>query len=225
MRHVRLWTGVSLIVVLAVGFAVAAGMQQQNQRAMDLVQKGISDYQAGNTVDATKAFDQALGENKQFPPAVYGKAALQFIDGKFGDSQGTLQAYMNAEMGGVQGNMTDPYAWMWAYIAMARTQGADRAMLTDMQALVSGGSWFGQTVNLFLGQTPPDKYMTAVMEMNAGPDMAGPMTVRSNFMVGEALLTNGKAADSRKYFQAAADAPGSFQWDREMAKAELKRIK
>jgi len=208
-----------LVAVTLIAASLYAGGNKTGQDAAKAVDDGILKYKAGDMDGALALFGQALNLQKDMPQAVYGKAAILFIEGKFGDATDVLQAYM-------ANNIGDNFAWMWAYIASARNGNSDKATLTDMQAVTEENSWLGMTLPLFLGQTSPGDYIDRVKEGAAtAGNMAGPELVRAQFMAAEAVLLNGDKTQAGKLFQAAADAPGSFQWEREMAKAELKRLK
>jgi lipoprotein NlpI len=190
-----------------------------NAKATGLVDDGMAKYQAGNLDGAMADFTKAYEEQKTIAQAYYGRAGVQFVMGKFTDASETLQKLLAV-------TQDDKYAWMLAYVANARGGNADRGALSSMQALTDEGSWFGQTLALFMDQMSPEDYLRSVKEASKGPGktITDAETVRTHFMVAEALLIKNDKDAAATHFKMAVDTKGDFQWEREMAKSELDRL-
>jgi len=64
--------------------------------------RGISQYQVGNITAALDSFNKAIAMKKDCAEAVYGKAAIQFIQGKYQDSANSLQACLGDNLAKAQ---------------------------------------------------------------------------------------------------------------------------
>jgi len=181
----------------------------------DLMLEAVKKYQENDPDGALRILNQLAAAHPNFSPAVYGQAAIHFILGRFQQASDTLQKYLSA----VQG---DDFAWMWAYVAQARAGNPDRGTLSEVQALADPASWLYKTLDLFLGATSPDDYLKAAKET---PKLQRDNTVcRAHFFIAEFHLLSKNAVKAKEAFQACVDQKGDFLWEREMSRAELKKL-
>lgn len=204
----------------------------KDSSANDLVADGVKLYTDGKDRKALASFQKALALEEGHAPAAHGAASILFVGGKFQDAQDTLQKYLLKVS-------TDRYAWMLAWICQERAGYGERAMLSQVGALVDEHSWFGETLNLFLGHLTPEAYIKrvggngAVDPKTTGKGEAVKALIEkrarkactARFFAAEACASRGNRAKAREYFQAAIDSQKGFQWEKEMARAELARFK
>jgi lipoprotein NlpI len=202
------------LVALTVYQARPADMDM-TKMANDLASTGVSQYQAGDMTAALDSFNKAIAMQKDCLMAIYGKAAIQFIQGKYQDSANSLEAYLGD-------THSDTFAWMWSYVAQARGGSSDKGSLSQMQAMTDEGTWFYTVLGLFLGTSTPENLMSVVKDTEKPRLDAA--RLRAQFFIGESYLLAGDKAKAKDAFQACVDMAGPFQWERELAKAEIKQI-
>jgi lipoprotein NlpI len=177
--------------------------------------KALDKYKAGDVDGALDGYRTALAMQKDFPAAVYGQAAILFVKGDFQAASNGLQSYMNDVE-------SDNFAWMWAYVAQARAGNPDRPTLSQMQAMVDEGTWFYSTLSLFLGTVSPEKYLADAKQSEDATRAEA--VCRAQWLVAESYILAKDNDKAKAALTACVEAPGPFQWEREMGKAELKRI-
>jgi len=111
-----------------------------------------------------------------------------------------------------------------------------RGTLSQMGATLDERSWLKRTISLFMKEVEPEEYVS----MQKAAALPGPLDeekltpaqkkalaktmCRAEFFVGEAALFNMDKKGAIEALKACAEAPVEFQWEKEMAKAELGRL-
>ena len=197
--------GVFLGALFLVGiwYAVGAETAKPAKSAADFVNDGVKKYEAGDLAGALADFNTAAEKQKDLPQAVYGQAAVQFILGHYEQATKLLQKYL-------ENNKIDNFAWMWSYVAEAHWTGQDKGTLSSMQAMTDEGTWFFNSLGLFLGNVTPQNYLKAAKET---PEKERPeMLVRTYWLIGESYLLNDAKDKARENFDLTVKEKGPFQW-------------
>ena len=226
----------SIVLVLAASTLIwsvaSTEAYPKDPSANDLVAEGVELYKDGKDRKALASFQKALALEEGHAPAAHGAASILFVGGKFQSAEEILQKYLLKAP-------VDRYAWMLAWLCQERAGYGQRAMLSQVGALADEHSWFGETLNLFLGHLAPEAYIervggnAAVDAKTTGKDEAAKELAEkrarkactARFFAAEACASRGNRAKAREYFQAAIDSQKGFQWEKEMARAELSRFK
>ncbi len=225
----------SVCIVVALGFGVVRADQEARELAARLTEQGVNNYLEEDMDAALRDFTRAFEADKHYAPAAHARAAMHFIRGDFGAVDGVLQEYMWDGPG-------DPDAWILGWIAQMRAGYGSRGMISQIRALVDARTWFADTLDVFLGTLDPEEYLRNVRAHVAVPplepdevedeeELAEIYTtawrqqqVRALFYVGQAHIIHNRPEEAVEALEKAVETPGPFQWEREMARADIRRL-
>src|SRR5258706_4555986 len=116
----------------------------------------------------------------------------------------------------------DLYAWLWRYIAQARSGIDGKEELQRIVKKAQIEEWPAPVFTMYLGETTPQGLVNAATD--ADPKRQRAQKCEAYFYAGEQLLIQGKKSEAVKMFRAAVATNVTKFVEHEAAKVELKRL-
>lgn len=183
------WRWLSLCVVA--GLVIAAVGPLSARQARDLLDRAVTDFEAGRVVESAEGFDAVIDASPSLAPQLWQRGIALYYAGRYSDCQAQFELHRTV-------NPADVENAAWHFLCVARAESASAARAALLPVGPDPRAPMRQVYDMFRGTLMPDEVLTA-----AGLQLSAQFYAQ--LYVGLYFEALGLDAQAFQYLTAAAD--------------------